>query len=185
MKGMSLEAQKVLVFSILLGVLITVVNVFLVVVPLWNLYQEKSEKFERIAQRLKQSRAKVKDEELLVYIKRLKDKISDIENRIVSDVDLTFVMEDISSIARESGLELKQILPKEEVPVKTKSLSGLSFSRLLFVGTGGYHELGKFVANLENSKYICKIESITIIPNYNDYRRNDVKVMISVLTRKE
>ncbi len=185
MKGMSVDAQKVVLFSILIGIIITIVNVSLVILPLWNTYQEKSAKFENIARRLKQSRAKVKDEDLLIYIKQLKGKIAKIEDRIVADIDLTFVMEDIASIARESGLELRQILPKEVIPVKTRSLSGLAFSRILFIGSGGYHELGKFVASLENSKYICKIESITIIPNFNDYRHNDVKVMISVLSRKE
>ncbi len=185
MKEISMDAQKVLLLSILLGVVITVVNIFLVAVPLWNVYQEKSAKFEKIARRLKQSKAKVRDEDLLVYIKQLKEKIAKIEDRIVGDTDLTFVMEDIASIAKDSGLELKQILPKEVVPLKTKFIRGLDFSRILFIGSGGYHELGKFVANLENSKYICKIESITIIPNMGDYRHNDVKVLISVLSRKE
>ncbi len=185
MREFFVDVKQTAILSIVMGVVITLINIFLIAVPLWNTYQEKSQKFNNIARRLAQSRAKVKDEELLIYIKKLKDKISEIEDRIVSDMDLPFVMEDIASVARESGLELRQILPKKSVPIKTKSLSGLEFCRILFIGVGGYHDVGRFVANLENSKYICKIDSITIIPNPGDYRHNDVKVMISVLSRKE
>ncbi len=184
-KAIDPDTAKVLGLSLALGLVIAVANYLLVVQPLWTSYSEKSEKFHKIYNRLKQSRAKVKDEELLVYIKKLKDKISAIEERIVPEFDLPFLMEDIANMAKDSGLELKQIVPKDSVPVKDRKLRNLRFSQILFIGTGGYHELGRFISALENSKYVCKIESITIIPDSWDYRNSTVKVLISVLTRKE
>ncbi len=185
MRNLSPEAQKILLLSVFIAIVIFVSNIFLVTLPLWNKYKEKAEKYASIERRLKQSRAKVKDKDLLVYIRNLKRQISDMEDRIVSDLDLTFVMEDISNVAKDSGLELKQILPKDSQPVRMKAEKHLKYAKLLFVGRGGYHELGRFISKLENGRYLCRIESIEIIPNISDYRHNDVKVRIAILSKEE
>ena len=185
MAMLSPDAQKVLALSIGLGLLILGVDIFFIASPLWTKYRTARNKYLSIERELKRSRAKVKDSELLVYIKNLKDKISALEGKVVTDVDMTFVLEDISGIAKDSGLTLKQILPKEKIPVKGRHKDKLYYVKLLFTGQGSYHSLGKFISRLENSKYVCKIESITILPNINDYRNNDVRVVIYILSRKE
>ena len=185
MERLSLDSQKVLALSLFLGLAILGIDYFFVISPVWNKYQSAREQYTSIEKKLKASRAKVKDSELLIYIKNMRDKIADLEKRIVTDVDMTFVLEDISGLAKDSGLVLKQILPKKEIPLKGKYKKNLYYEQLLFTGKGTYHSLGKFISRLENSKYVCKIESITILPNINDYHNNDVRVTIDILSRKE
>ncbi len=180
-----MDVRKVMLSSIGLGGLLIVANIFLVMIPLWNRWTELNDKYFELKNRIKKTGVKVASGELVVYLKRLKDKLNRIEDQIVSNLDITFVMEDISTMARDAGLELKQILPKETEPVKDKSAKELAYTKIVFLGRGGYHQVGRFVATLENSKYVCKVTKIEIIPNPKDYRKNDVSVMVSVLTRKD
>ncbi len=173
------ERKKTLLLIVLLSVGIIFFNMLLIFRPLWNKYSASKQKYSSIVRELRASMKKVKDKDLLLYIAKLKKEISLLDERLVNEYDLPFIMEKISSLASECGVITKRINPED-----AEKSGNLYFSVFSYAGKGTYHNLGKFLSKLEGEHYIARITSIRIIPNPNDYSRNTIKLTISILTKK-
>ena len=80
--------------------------------------------------------------------------------QVYAKKEVSAIINDITQVARDSGVRIVSIKPGEEQ-------KQLGYSELLIdlnVGASDYHSLAKFVASLENSTYLFLIKSYYIKP---------------------
>lgn len=95
----------------------------------------------------------------------LKD-IIDSENKIkvfkdsVNNKDLSLMLKNISTIAKESSVDLISLKPQNEKEYTNYK----EYSYNLVVAAPNYHRLGQFISNLENSPDVYTINNLSLRP---------------------
>jgi Tfp pilus assembly protein PilO len=100
---------------------------------------------------------------------RAKEKISAPAKKIVSEGELLSLLEQISQIAKDNSVRVSQISPQKSnrpPPAKPGQPQPQSAFLAVFIKLDlacGYHSLGAFINDLENSDYAMSVEDIRII----------------------
>lgn len=120
--------------------------------------------------------------------------------KVISEKELSFLSEDISNIANKNNMRIMQINPlkakdtketknaKEtkdgkEVKKETKAANFTTFNIGLDL-SGSYHNLGKFVNELENGDKFLAVQAIKIAPEKDSYLRHKISLVLITYVKK-
>ena len=117
--------------------------------------------------------ARIKDK-LIEEINALREGINYYERRIPGEKAISWLLIELSRVARQTGIKYLSISPQPEekkesyirVPIRIEILCG-------------YHSLGKFLSKIENSQRFMSVENIGISPDSSNPLKHRVSMIIS------
>ena len=120
-----------------------------------------------------QKTARIKDK-LIEEINALRESIVYYERRIPGEKATSWLLIELSRVARATGIKYFSILPMAEekkelfirVPIKIDIQCG-------------YHNLGKFLSKIENSQRFMNADNIVVIPDSSNPLKHRVSMIIS------
>ena len=88
-------------------------------------------------------------------------------------------LENISLIAQTSGVKILSITPSELKPLTVGKKSVYYFEMPISISAkSGYHELGRFIREIEQGKRVMTVEKLRIRNNKNTSRIHDVGLVL-------
>jgi Tfp pilus assembly protein PilO len=106
--------------------------------------------------------------------------------KIYSQSEIPLLLQEISVIANDENIKVMEINPSKDTRVKDKSSKVQDFVSLTIKLdlTGGYHNLGSFLNQLENGVQPIFAEEIKIWRNPQDYLKQRVSLILKTYVKK-
>lgn len=109
---------------------------------------------------------------------KYRNKVSDCEKMLPAQQEIPSLLEDLSAMAKSSNVKIVGItpmLPKEDKTQKDRIYQEIP---IVINAKSGYHELGRFIHNLENSDRFMKVADIEIKANRTTPKKHDVELLV-------
>lgn len=113
--------------------------------------------------------------------KKLEDyaqKVELYEKKLPAQQEIPSLLENLSKMARNANITIIGITPVTLKAVKEKKASIYEEIPILITARSGYHELGRFLSNLENGDRFMKVVDINIKANSTAPKKHDVELMV-------
>jgi len=107
-----------------------------------------------------------------------KDKIELYEKKLPAQQEIPSLLENLSKMARNANISIIGITPVDLKPQKGKKNLVYKEIPILITARSGYHELGRFLSNLENGDRFMKVVDISIKANSATPKKHDVELMV-------
>lgn len=120
----------------------------------------------------------------LRLLKQFKEKQKDTASfkRILKEEEVPLLMEEISTTANTNNVKIMQMRPSKVV--KEKAISNLFPVLLDLEVSCGYHQLGKFINNLENGRVFIALQDMRISREPGDFLSLRVNLIVKTYVRK-
>ncbi len=111
----------------------------------------------------------------------LKEKADFVEKSLPNEKEIPGLLEELSRIAEESNVKILKIKPQEIAGVTPQVSSNLPYIEqpISIEAKSGFHELGRFLENLENLNRFVKIRQLNIVGDRQDVRHHNIKLEMS------
>lgn len=105
---------------------------------------------------------------------------------IISQEALPSLVEDISGLANNNNIRISQIKPVKEVVAKKKNAISERFTGILInlEVSCDYHNLGKFINDLENSKIFIAVQNMKVKPSQGNPLSQNVTLVLKTYVKK-
>ena len=126
----------------------------------------------------------------LLAIQGLKNKQSASERKkfkeIISQEEVALLLQEISSIANNDGVKILQIKPSKEAQAKPEKIADQTLSSLLVTLdlVCSYHNLGKFINDLEDARMFMQVQNIKITEKDADSPIQLVNLVLKTYVKK-
>ncbi|MCK9603933.1 MAG: type 4a pilus biogenesis protein PilO [Candidatus Omnitrophica bacterium] len=138
-----------------------ILNIIVIVIALFianNIYKASTKTFDAVKE--------VKNKELeknalLDNMGKLNKKINSYKN-FLNKKDISLVINNISDIAKDSGVKIVMVRPEEE----QASLMYVKYSFNFGIIVSDYKALGRFISKLESSSDVYIVDTINISPEF-------------------
>ncbi|MFH1858598.1 MAG: type 4a pilus biogenesis protein PilO [Candidatus Omnitrophota bacterium] len=128
--------------------------------------------------------AQAKLPEIQAGIARLREKSMELETRFPSKEELPGLLERLSEVAEKAQVKIVEIHPSELLRSEKKSSGPFEELPIAITAKSGYHELGAFINQLENSERIFAVKDIKIKSDSLDEKRHHVKLVVGTFVRE-
>ena len=114
-------------------------------------------------------------------------KLAIYEKKLSKEKELPVLLESLSKIARKSGIKILGITPLSELR-KARSRSAGAKTEvyqelpILITAKSGYHQLGQFIATLENGERFMEVTDLKIKTNASSSKRHLVEFVVYAYT---
>lgn len=109
----------------------------------------------------------------------LKIEIGAYSEGIPNQKELPALLEELSQIAKASNVRILSITPSDSKSLKKELSSGYYKDMpIIITAKSGYHELGYFIGDLENSRRFITIAGIGMRYNPKTPRQHDVRLIL-------
>jgi len=108
----------------------------------------------------------------------LEEKVDKYEKMLPAEQEIPSLLENLSVMARNSGIKIVGIVPIERKDEKVDKNRIYKEIPILISAKSGYHELGRFLSNLENADRFMKVADIDIKSNAASPKKHDVELMV-------
>ncbi len=105
-------------------------------------------------------------------------RIEEYERMLPAEQEIPKLLEDLSNMAKESNVKIVGITPLQSKEVSQAPDAIYQDIPILISARSGYHELGKFLSNLESSGRFMKVVDIKIKENKATPKRHDVECLV-------
>lgn len=106
------------------------------------------------------------------------EKINLYEKKLPAQQEIPNLLENLSKMAKSANITIVGITPVELKTQKEKTNSVYQEIPILITAKSGYHELGRFLNNLENGSEFMKVVDIGIKADATTPKKHDVELMI-------
>lgn len=100
-------------------------------------------------------------------LEKIRTQINDVKIKIRSNQEVPLILEDISKSANDYGVKIDQLMPHKdqmEVLVKNDKMKYYALPIMIQVRSS-YHDLGRFLAQLEADQIFYNISGFSIVTN--------------------
>lgn len=110
-------------------------------------------------------------------IAKYNDTIDHYEKMLPAEKEIPALLENLSQMAKDAGVKIVAITP---VAVRDDRSAGQIYQEIpiLINAKSGYHELGRFIASLENAGRFMKVVDIQIRTGGVVSRQHDVELLV-------
>jgi len=119
-------------------------------------------------------------DELKARIIALKEKVGQYETRLPTEKEISLILNHLSMLASEEDIKITGIKELEtikgEMQEGEQAYSGVPIEIDM---KSGYHQLGKFISEIENSDRLMKIGEVEIKSTSGNLTEHDVKLIVS------
>lgn len=128
---------------------------------------------------------------------KMKKEISDLKNKAISysnklpkEEELPALLESLSMMARDTDVKITKIAPIKDAEAakdaKITTRSGVYEEKSILINAQcGYHQLGAFIAQLENAERFMEISDITIENVKTALKRHNVQLIVKTFVLKD
>ena len=105
-------------------------------------------------------------------------KIEEYGRMLPAEQEIPKLLEDLSDMAKKSNVKIVGITPtqnKQEAQAPDAIYQAIP---ILISARSGYHELGKFLSDLENSDRFMKVADLKIKANNTAPKRHDIELLV-------
>lgn len=106
--------------------------------------------------------------------------------KLVSEAESVSLLQDISKLAYKHGVQIIQIKPVKEAPLKSEKVPSDKF--ISFVITldlvCDYHNFGKFINDLENYEVFVSVQSLKINASSDNYLKQKASLVLKTYATK-
>lgn len=128
---------------------------------------------------LKEARSLISEREgLSKKMEEYNEKIELYEKKLPAQQEIPSLLEDLSSMARNSNINIIGITPVALKLQKERKNTVYQETPILITAKSGYHELGRFLNNLENGDRFMKVVDINIKANLLSPKKHEVELMV-------
>lgn len=127
----------------------------------------------------------------LVDLEILKKKQGDApvkQKKLITEEQLTALLEDISLAANTNNVKIMQIKAEKELKAKDvkPAVSAVKAKPLYIIldVSGSYHDIGRFINNLENAEKFMSVLEIKITRDSSDYMKENVNLLLKTYAKK-
>jgi type IV pilus assembly protein PilO len=122
-----------------------------------------------------------KVEQFKKTIEAYRERVDDYEKRLPAEQEIPSLLENLSNMAKSSNVKIIGITPVQKALKEQRGQKGQTYQEIpiLITAKSGYHELGYFLSDLENSDRFMKVTDIAIRTNRVTQKKHDVELMIS------
>jgi len=107
------------------------------------------------------------------------EKVDRYEKMLPAQQEIPALLESLSDIAKNSNVKIVGIMPIVGKGDKAKTRSQIYKEiPILINAKSGYHELGKFLSNMENADRFMKVSDIQIKSNVSSPKKHDVEILV-------
>lgn len=110
------------------------------------------------------------------------EKIDRYEKMLPTEQEIPALLENLSDMARNSSIKIVGIMPVITKEDKAKKAYVYQERPILINAKSGYHELGKFLSNMEKADRFMKVSEIQIKANGQSPKKHDVEIMVLTYT---
>ena len=134
---------------------------------------EKSREIENAQKTLKQ------EGDIKEAIKRVEDRLAYYKRQLPEERETHWLLEELNRIANKTGIKFVSVTPLP--PEKNDIVGGGSYFEIpMRIALGcGYHHLGRFINEIENSSRFMKVKDVRIALSKKDILRHDVTLVMS------
>lgn len=122
-------------------------------------------------------------------IRELESKAVSYSNKLPKEEEMPALLESLSMMARDSDVKITKILPVKGVETSKSAKQpkhGIYEEKeILINGQCGYHQLGAFIAKLENAERFMEISDITIENIKATPNRHNVQLIVKTFVLKD
>lgn len=175
--------QKIAPLLLALVILFTYTRLF--IIPTFKSWRDLKHKVVKLKQDVKFAKTSIDNlESIKTQLHSLKKQVGSYENRLPREKEIPTILEDLSNMALQSGVELTAIEPAKGSPSPTSK--DCTEVPITLVAKCGYHQLATFISKLESSSRFMKVSNIKLSRNHSDvYHHNiDLKISTFVLTEE-
>lgn len=108
-------------------------------------------------------------------IEEYKKKVGQYEKLLPTKEDVPAILENLSEMARNANMRIAGIVPMD--PKESKSRRIYQEIPIAISAKAGFHELGRFMASVENSDRFMKVVDIQIRYNRANPKKQDIELM--------
>lgn len=144
-----------------------------------NTLQPKVEQLKRDLEGVRKDLARMQD----VKNRGIATKVNAKTKEIVSEEQVTSVLQDISRMANKNLVKITQMRPSNE-PSGLQDKAGFSSLSITLDLTGEYHHLGHFINDLENANIFLALKSLKISTQGSDYLNQRANVVVQTYVKK-
>jgi type IV pilus assembly protein PilO len=110
-------------------------------------------------------------------VSKYSEKIDSYEKMLPAEQEIPKLLESLSNMAKGANVKILGITPmvSKQEPGPTEIYQE---QPILINGRAGYHELGKFISDLENSDRFMKVVDISIRENKSSPKKHDVELLV-------
>lgn len=107
-----------------------------------------------------------------------KNKIEVYEKKLPAQREIPNLLENLSKMARNANITIVGITPVTLKSQKEKTVQVYQEIPILITARSGYHELGRFLSNLENGDRFMKVVGINIKTNAATPKKHDIDLTV-------
>ncbi len=107
-------------------------------------------------------------------------------SKILAEGQISGLLQDISGLANKFDIQISQIRPVREAASAKNALAGDKFITILINLdlTCSYHNLGKFINELEGMPVFLSVQELKILTQLPDYMKQDVALILKTYVTK-
>ncbi len=111
------------------------------------------------------------------------EKISSMNEKIKSREEVPLILERISLMANQQGVKINQIMPNQDGQKAILKNSEVQYYLLpIFVEAyAGYHDLGRFLNQLESDEMYLRLDNFTLSANGGDIYHHQMQMTIQAI----
>lgn len=119
-------------------------------------------------------------------LEKLQLELDSYAGGLPNEKEISGFLENISIIAKTSGVKILAITPSGLKPLKIED-TGIYYYEMpiSITAKSGYHELGRFISEIEQGKRFMTVEGLQIRDNKNTPRKHDVRLVLKAYVSAE
>jgi type IV pilus assembly protein PilO len=175
------QMQKMLAIGIV-SIIVSVLYLYFVFMPQVSRAVILLVKVSRIKADLISAKSTSTDlEGLKKKLAEYNDKVEWYEKKLPAEQEIPNLLENLSDMAKGANIKITSIMPVLATAQNNTQAQGRIYREIpiRITAKSGYHELGRFLSNLENSDRFMKVTNIVIRSNKAMPKQHDVELTVS------
>lgn len=171
---------QMMVFALLVVVIIAVLFINFLLIPQVARLTDVFSKMGKMRSDLKSATDDIaKIEKFHKDIDSYKGKVERYEKMLPAEQEIPTLLENLSEMAKSSNIKILGITPAVQNMDQKAQKNGIYQEiPILISAKSGYHELGLFLSNLENSDRFMKVVDIEIKANKTSPKKHDIELIV-------
>ena len=172
------DKKKVLILGAIVGVGAIYIYLSFILLPQIARVAVAYSKADKLNSEAKVAQREISEiEGLKKQVIKYRGKIESYESMLPAEQEIPKLLEGLSDMAKSANVKIVAITP---IQSKQEAQNNQTYQEIpiLINAKSGYHELGKFLNNLENADRFMKVIDIRINENKATPKRHDVEILV-------
>lgn len=182
-----IKKQYTILIIIVMGIILAVYFLF-IFQPLLRKFMILNAEERTCRDQLAKARTVIADKNKIFNdVNNIVEKIKYYERRLPRNADISQVLEELIKMGQKSNVSFISIEPQSIQKIEIDPKIGATYLEIpiKLKLKGGYHEIAKFVNNIENSQRFMKVDYIKIVSSGENIKIHDIDLVVSAFALED